>query len=1041
MATLLYRLGRFSFRRPWRVIGVWLVLFVAILGGGIALGGQSQEAFAIPGTESQNALDRLEAVFPQVSGASAEAVYVAPAGASVSSPAYEAAIKQMATAMKGVGGISSVTTPFDEYAGKQLSNDGTMAISRIQFDTVSSSVKDATLVGLKKTASIASDAGLRVEFGGQVFQDTSFGITVTEVFGVVFAAVVLLITFGSLLAAGMPLITALLGVGIVIGGITTASAFTTISSSAPLLALMIGLAVGIDYTLFILSRHRNQLAAGDEKENSAATAVGTAGSAVVFAGVTVIIALLGLLVVGIPFLSVMGVGAAFAVLIAIGVATTLLPAMLGLAGNRLRPKPGSRAERRALAHLNAHHGDEAATSVAAIDLTAAPAGSVPTGAATTSATAAAAANNSSRARSRAGRSMGLRWVTAVMRHPIVASVAVVGLLGVLAIPALSLQLSLPDGGSEPANSTQRQAYDLVTKGFGAGYNGPLVVAVDITQTTDIMNDLDRIGNDLRALNGVEWVSQGLPDAGLDTAIIQVVPSSAPDAEATKALVQSIRDLAPSIAATYDTKIFVTGTTAVGIDISNRLSAALVPFGLIVVGLSIVLLMMVFRSVLVPIKAALGFLLSVVAAFGVTVAVFQWGWFGDLLQLTSTGPILSFMPILLMAVLFGLAMDYEVFLVSGMREEFVKTGSPKTAISRGFANGSRVVTAAALIMFFVFFAFVPEGSGMIKPIALGLATGIAFDAFLVRMTLGPALMALMGRAAWWMPGWLARFLPNMDIEGEHLRGHLDAVAWTSLQSGEAVTAERLVVGLGGNGVEQAATQPALHSVGPFDLRVPTGAILCVAGSTLDRRLVAATLAGRLGIVSGRAQIAGHPLPSEAGRVARRVAMMDIGGLERTDADPALGDLLEERLRVTLPWYRAWRSARAAARWISQLNDVLDVRVNVRSNLRDLPRLTRAIALGGVALAERPAMVVLEFSGHLVTADEQAELLCALSALAPSATTIVLSASFADHVQSMTVGGRQVVHLDLRHPASIVDASFVATRNMAAPSAAHLEGSTP
>ena len=530
MATLLYRLGRFSFRRPWRVIATWLVLFIAILGGGIALGGQGQESFVIPGTESQNALDRLEAVFPEVSGASAEAVYVATDGAKVDTPAYETAIQRMAAAMQSIDGISSVITPFDEYAGKQLSDSGTMAITRIQFNAGSASVSDATLEELKATSSIAEKSGLTVEFGGQVFQDTTFGITVTEIFGVVFAAIVLIVTFGSLLAAGMPLLTALLGVGIVIGGITAASAFTTISSSAPLLALMIGLAVGIDYTLFILSRHRNQLAVGEDPEESAAIAVGTAGSAVVFAGVTVIIALLGLLVVGIPFLSVMGIGAAFAVLIAIAVATTLLPAMLGLAGTALRPKAGSRAERRALAHNQIESVDKATanTNRTAEELS----GEVP----------------AARAPKRTSRSMGSRWVSIVMRHPIIASVAVVGLLGAVAIPAAGLQLSLPDGGSEPVGSTQRQAYDLVTEGFGAGYNGPLIVAVDITQTTDIMNDLDRVGNKLRALDGVEWVSQGIPDPGLDTAIIQVVASSAPDSEATKALVQSIRDLGPSIKA-------------------------------------------------------------------------------------------------------------------------------------------------------------------------------------------------------------------------------------------------------------------------------------------------------------------------------------------------------------------------------------------------------------------------------------------------------------------------------------------------------------
>ncbi len=991
MATLLYRLGRFAYRRPWRVIAVWLVLFVGILGGGFALGGQSQESFVIPGTESQNALDRLEAVFPEVAGASAEAVYVAPHDSSVSSAAYKAAIERMATEMKDVSGINSVTTPFDEYAGKQLSDSGSMAITRIQFDKASSEVSDATLAALKDTAQVAENAGLRVEFGGQVFQDTTFGITVTEVFGVVFAAIVLIVTFGSLLAAGMPLLTALLGVGIVIGGITAASAFTTISSSAPLLALMIGLAVGIDYTLFILSRHRNQLAHGEEPESSAAIAVGTAGSAVLFAGVTVIIALLGLLVVGIPFLSVMGIGAAFAVLVAIGVATTLLPAILGLAGSRLRPRAGSRAERRALDHAP----ESKAESTAAAD----------------GPDVHDAATDKGEPRRVPGRSMGLRWVSLVVKHPLIAAVAVVGILGTIAIPAMGLQLSLPDGGSEPTHSTQREAYDLVTEGFGAGFNGPLIVAVDITQTTDIMNDLDGVSNELRKLDGVEWVSQGLPDAGLDTAIIQVVPSSAPDAEATKALVQSIRDLAPTIREEYNTSIFVTGTTAVGIDISNRLAGALVPFGLIVVGLSIVLLMMVFRSVLVPVKAALGFLLSVVAAFGVTVAVFQWGWFGDIIGLDSTGPILSFMPIILMAVLFGLAMDYEVFLVSGMREEFVKHGAPRAAITRGFANAARVVTAAALIMFFVFFAFVPEGSGMIKPIALGLAAGIAFDAFLVRMTLGPALMALMGKAAWWMPGWLARLLPNMDIEGEKLRHHLDAVAWTHAQDGQAITAEDLVVGIGE------------HRLGPVNFSVPAGGVLQVSGDDLDRRVLVAALAGRLDTVSGRAQVAGHPLPSERGSVARRVTMIDVASLGRSESDPTYRELLEERLRVTLPWYRAWRGRSIAARWLRETNDRLaklegeedgatsEIRIAQSSVLSQLRSSDRAIALVSIALAEKPEAIVVELSDSLPSSADLRRFLAAVDAMTPERTTLVFgTASDADSF-SDTFGVRHGLHIRL------------------------------
>ncbi|WP_165069874.1 MMPL family transporter, partial [Marisediminicola senii] len=356
MATLLYRIGRFAYRRAWTVIGVWLLLFVAVLGGGFALGGQTEESFNIPGTESQDALDRLEAVFPQVAGASAQAVLVAPDGTLITDDEYTGPIDDMVAAISDVSGVDSAMGPFDEYAGVAVTDDESMARIQVQFDGAATDVTPEDLEQLTDTAEIGEDAGLRVEFGGQVFQDNTFGITISEVFGVIFAGIVLLITFGSIRAASMPLLSALLGVGIVIGGITAISAFTTVSSTAPLLALMIGLAVGIDYSLFILSRHRNQLAEGMDPEESAGISVGTAGSAVVFAGVTVIIALLGLLVVGIPFLSVMGVGAAFAVLVAIGVATTLAPAMLGLAGAKLAPKPGSRGHPRAVGPAPQPHG-------------------------------------------------------------------------------------------------------------------------------------------------------------------------------------------------------------------------------------------------------------------------------------------------------------------------------------------------------------------------------------------------------------------------------------------------------------------------------------------------------------------------------------------------------------------------------------------------------------------------------------------------------------------------------------------------------------
>jgi RND superfamily putative drug exporter len=986
MATLLYRIGRFSYRHTWRVIVVWAVLLLGILGGGVALGGQTQESFAIPGTESQNALDRLEAVFPSVAGASAQVVLVAPDGSTVTDADTEAVIEDLAAEIADIAGVDSVVSPFSEYAGEAITDDESMAILRVQFDGASSDVTDATLDELKATAPIAEDAGLRVEFGGQVFQDTSFGITITEVFGVIFAGIVLFITFGSLLAAGMPLLSALVGVGIAIGGISAYTAFATVSSTAPLLALMIGLAVGIDYALFILSRHRNQLAKGEDPEESAAMAVGTAGSAVVFAGVTVIIALLGLLVVGIPFLSVMGVGAAFAVLVAIGIAITLLPALMGLAKGRLVPKVGSRAWKRA---------QDVTSEVS-------PASAV---GATSAITTASAVAESPSATPKA-RSMGQRWVRGVMKRPVLATLGVIAILGTLAVPALSLDLNVPDGGSEPSGSTQREAYDLITEGFGPGFNGPLIVAVDITQTVDILDDLDAIRDKLAALDDVAYVQQGFPDEGLDTAIIQVTPASAPDSAETKALVQEIRDLAPEIEAEFDTPISVTGTTAIAIDISNRLTSALLPFALVVVGLSIILLMMVFRSVLVPLKAALGFLLSVAASIGVVVAIFQWGWFADLLHVENPGPILSFLPILLMAVLFGLAMDYEVFLVSGMREEFVHTGDARYAVEKGFTGAARVVTAAALIMFFVFFAFVPEGSGMIKPIALGLAAGIAFDAFLVRMTLVPALMTLFGRSAWWLPKWLGRLLPNVDIEGEQLREHRHAVDWAKAEGDVALSAEYLVSG------------SAEHEVGPLSVSIPRGAVVVASGEPIDRRLVAATLSGRLDPLSGRAQVGGHPLPSEAARVRGIVALADVGGAQRVEHTVTVGELLVERLEMTLPWYRAVVARRSAQRWLDRVNSVLAelgrdaTVVQLSSTLVELPQVERAVALAAVALAERTPVVMLDQLDPFAGTEDDADFVTAVCRLAPATTTVVIGTPVPARASGLTtVGERPVIDIDL------------------------------
>jgi RND superfamily putative drug exporter len=411
-------------------------------------------------------------------------------------------------------------------------------------------------------------------------------------------------------------------------------------------------------------------------------------------------------------------------------------------------------------------------------------------------------------------------------------------------------------------------------------------------------------------------------------------------------------------------------------------------------------MMVVRAVFVPIKAAVGFLLSVLSSFGVVVAIFQWGWFADALGVVP-GPILSFLPVLLMAVLFGLAMDYEVFLVSGMRESFVHSGDAKKAVIKGFSGAARVVTAAALIMFFVFASFIPDGTGVIKAIAVGLAVGILADAFLVRMTLVPAAMALMGKAAWWMPKWLSRILPNVDIEGERLREHREAIGWTTEQcEGEVITAEELVAGAGPT------------RVGPLSLRVKPGTLVVTSGTASDRKLLAATLAGRLDPVSGRVQVAGHPLPSEGAMVARLVALEDVGGSDRAEVRVGVGELLVERMRLTQPWYRIAGQQRRVRSWLARVNSVLGAdSVESHSTIDQLPQLPRAVALAAVALAEHTPVIMLDQLDAFADPLDEAAFLRALDCLAPATTTIVLGTPLAPRDFEMTGIGRDVLVLDL------------------------------
>ncbi|MEU6277597.1 MMPL family transporter [Streptomyces populi] len=720
MATFLYKLGRLAFRRRHFAALIWVALLTLAGVGAASAPVAGSSSFSIPGTEAQKAFDLLESRFPGMSadGATARVVFKAPAGEKMGDKDNKAAVEK---AVKVLGTGSEVTSVTDPFKSRAVSKDGTIAYASVRYEVSGMELKDASKDALKAAAEDARHSGLTVEVGGDALQATPETGS-SEVIGIAIAAVVLVITFGSLIAAGLPLLTALIGVGIGVSTITALASALDLGSTTSTLAMMIGLAVGIDYALFIVSRYRAELAEGREREEAAGRAVGTAGSAVVFAGLTVVIALVGLSVVNIPMLTKMGVAAAGTVAIAVLIALTMIPALLGYAGRRVQPA-GQKSK----------------------------------------------LLGGGRAAKKTGRpNMGTRWASFVVRRPLaVLLLGVIG-LGAAAVPAASLQLGLPDDGSQPVSTTQRRAYDLLSDGFGPGFNGPLMVVVDAKASDAPKTAFSTVHDKIEDLKGVVSVSPAAPNKAGDTAMITVIPDSKPSSVTTEDLVHTIRGAGAGIKADTDATVLVTGSTAMNIDFSQKLNDALIPYLALVVGLAFLLLIVVFRSILVPLKAALGFLLSVTAALGAVVAVFQWGWLSGLMGVEETGPIMSMMPIFMVGVVFGLAMDYEVFLVTRMREAFVHGEKPGQAIVTGFKHGARVVTAAAVIMIAVFSGFIGSSESMIKMIGFGLAIAVFFDAFVVRMAIVPAVLALLGKRAWWLPRWLDRALPNVDVEGEGLR---------------------------------------------------------------------------------------------------------------------------------------------------------------------------------------------------------------------------------------------------------------------------------
>jgi RND superfamily putative drug exporter len=759
VATRLYRLGRLAYRRWPIFLVVWLVALVGIAGVSKAISKPMVDEFSIPGIPSEQAQTLQQELFPGArsayDGATGTLVIAAPAGHTLAEPTYRKAVDVLLADMRATPQLASGTTfvnPVDAAAAQRsqiveaavkggqpkavaeanaaamspLSADQRVGTVSWSFDVESpTDVKKASQDAVLGAMDDARAAGLTVEVNGSGMQSFEMPGGSSELIGIAIAALVLVLTFGSLVAAGLPILTALVGVGIGALGVTGATAFVNLGSTTPILATMLGLAVGIDYALFILSRYRAELHHTDDREEAAGLAVGRAGSAVVFAGLTVIIALSALTVVGIPMLSAMGIAAAATVFVAVLVALTLLPAILGM----LKGKAFAGRVRR---DRIVDDGD----------------GARPNG--------------------------GSRWARWVGRHPIVIGMLGVILLGSLTIPVADLHLALPTDSTASTETSARRAADLLDDAFGPGRSAPLLLVVDAREAGDPAAAGKAIGQVTAWAGAQDDVANAqviAMNADGNGAQILVTPKSGSDDVATEQLLTNLRDGQAAQEEATGTTLGVTGLTAIQTDVSERLSGALVPYLAIVVGLAFVLLVMVFRSILVPLTATLGFLLSVLATLGATVLVFQNGLFG----LFEPAPIMSFMPILVIGIVFGLAMDYQVFLVTRMREAYVHGESAKDAIVDGFRWSARVVTAAAAIMISVFAAFILQDQALIQSMGFALAIAVLFDAFVVRMTLIPAVMNLLGDKAWWLPKWLDRILPNVDVEGESLTRHVSGPA--------------------------------------------------------------------------------------------------------------------------------------------------------------------------------------------------------------------------------------------------------------------------
>jgi RND superfamily putative drug exporter len=708
-------LARWCYRRRLIVVLAWVALLVGL---GVATGTAGdgyRTDFTLPDSESSTALDLMTEATPTAAGATANVVWEVEDG-SVDDTGPRQRMTEALTRIADMPGVGSVVGPWDEGGASQTGEDGRIAYAQVTFTDQSYELDTGLVQDVVDTARDAAGDGLAVEVGGtavSVVEEPS--AHASEVVAIVAGAVVLFIAFGSLAGMAVPLIIAVAGVGSAILGMGLLAHGIDIADIAPTLGALIGLGVGIDYALFIVTRHRNGLKAGRDAEQSVVTALDTAGRAVVFAGITVILSLLGLFALGMGFLNGVAIAASLTVLCTMLASVTLLPALLALLG----PRVLSRRERRALATTGPVSGADSSGLLA-------------------------------------------RWAAVVERRPVLLSAVAVLVIAVLAVPTLSLRLGNSDQGTNPDDYTSRKAYDMLAEGFGPGFNGPLLLVAEVPAPAD-QAALAALAEDVRGVDGVAGVVGPAVPEGTGIGIVQVTPTTSPQAEETSELIERLRgEVIPQAEEGTGMRVHVGGQTAVNDDFSATIAERMPMFVLVIVVLGCVLLLLAFRSLVIPLTAAVMNLMAALAAFGVVVAAFQWGWVSDAVGM-GTGPVEPFLPVLMLPVLFGLSMDYQVFLVSRMHEEWVHSRDNRRAVIVGQSETGRVITAAATIMIAVFCAFILGGQRVIAMFGAGLAVAVALDAFILRTVLVPAAMHLLGRSNWWLPGWMDRVLPHLSVE--------------------------------------------------------------------------------------------------------------------------------------------------------------------------------------------------------------------------------------------------------------------------------------